>query len=97
MSGPRRVERERIIRNLAARDGDRCFYCRTPFAGDTSPTLDHYVPRCLWPGWKQRNLVLACEPCNGRKANALPWTVAVLLLRNVQREELWRRSCGLAA
>jgi 5-methylcytosine-specific restriction endonuclease McrA len=100
MSRRRRLtaeERERVLRNLAERDGARCFYCAHPFTHLGSATLDHYIPHCLWRTWKQRNLVLACGPCNEAKADRLPWPVVVLLLRNVRQHELWRRACGLAA
>ncbi|AEM87068.1 HNH endonuclease [Streptomyces violaceusniger] len=66
---------------VAERDGARCHYCRTPFPEDlVGATLDHYVPYSLWPMSKPRNLVLACAPCNNAKADALPLTLAWLLL-----------------
>ncbi|GLW00910.1 hypothetical protein Slala05_45410 [Streptomyces lavendulae subsp. lavendulae] len=87
--------RNRIVQNLARRDGSRCFYCRSPFSPDmTGVTLDHYVPRALWKTWRQRNLVLACGPCNVAKGAVLPWTVAALLLRNVRQHQLWRDACS---
>lgn len=74
-------ERGRILRlRLAARDGSRCFYCRTPFPTTAAATLDHYVPWRLWPANHAQNLVLACAPCNQRKADRLPPVFAWLLL-----------------
>ncbi|MFJ7207490.1 HNH endonuclease [Streptomyces sp. NPDC098789] len=92
------MTRARIVGNLAERDGPRCFHCRRPFAADmVGATLDHYVPRALWKTWRQRNLVLACAPCNWSKGDRLPWTVAALLLRNVRQHQLWRDACGAAS
>ncbi|WP_255951004.1 HNH endonuclease [Streptomyces odontomachi] len=72
--------RRRFLAHLAGRDGARCYYCRTPFdAALSDATLDHYVPYCVWPENRPRNLVLACEPCNQAKADRLPYWVTVLL------------------
>ncbi|MGY3845267.1 HNH endonuclease [Streptomyces hydrogenans] len=87
----------RIRANLLARDGDACFYCRRPFTDDLPPTFDHYIPRVLWRTWRQRNLVLACAPCNNAKGDTLPWPLAAMVLRNVRHSDVWRRACGLAA
>ncbi|MFD8640776.1 HNH endonuclease [Streptomyces zaomyceticus] len=94
---PKPETMQRIRSNLLARDGACCFYCRRPFTDDEPPTFDHYIPRAIWRTWRQRNLVLACGPCNQAKADALPWTVAALVLRNVRHGVEWRRACGLAA
>lgn len=73
---------------VARRDGARCFYCRAPFPADlVGVTLDHYVPYSLWRESRPRNIVLACEPCNSRKADALPVSFAWLLLRNAAMYE----------
>ncbi|MEE1818481.1 HNH endonuclease [Streptomyces sp. SP18ES09] len=92
---PEKVERIRVA--LLARDGGSCFYCRKPFTDETPATFDHYIPRAIWRTWRQRNLVLACEPCNHAKGDLLPWPVAALLLRNVRHSDVWQRACGLAA
>lgn len=95
---PKNATRARIVQNLARRDGDCCFYCRSPFSADMAGvTLDHYVPRALWKTWRQRNLVLSCGPCNNVKADTLPWTFAALLLRNVRQNQLWRDACAGAS
>jgi len=70
--GPNAETRRRIKRNLAARDGARCFYCGQPFADLVAATLDHLVPYSLVPTWRQANLVLACRACNEAKADRLP-------------------------
>ncbi|MEV5441419.1 HNH endonuclease signature motif containing protein [Streptomyces sp. NPDC052644] len=98
MSGSKRTgartaeDRARRAAQIAQRKchGWQCFYCRRPFSDERPWTFDHYIPYSLWRTARLRNLVLACGPCNERKADALPWTVVVLLLRNA-------RQWGLAA
>ncbi|MEV5938298.1 HNH endonuclease signature motif containing protein [Streptomyces sp. NPDC051994] len=65
---------------LAARDGMRCTYCRCSFASLREATLDHVAPLSLLHTWAARHLVLACRPCNTRKADRLPLSLALLLL-----------------
>lgn len=71
-----------IKRKLAARRGSRCLYCNITFEDPATATLDHFVPVVRWPRGrdKKRNWVLACGPCNLRKADALPWALVWLLL-----------------
>ncbi|WP_222623764.1 HNH endonuclease [Streptomyces buecherae] len=64
---------------LARRHGARCAYCRARFADLKAATLDHVVPRSLYPTWRVQDLVLACVTCNNRKDDALPLSVALLL------------------
>ncbi|MGW3427517.1 HNH endonuclease [Streptomyces melanosporofaciens] len=82
-------ERAFIHCNLKDRDGARCFYCRRNLRskGRRRKTIDHYIPYRLWPAWELENLVLACEACNLRKADALPLTLAWLLLRTVDQSQ----------
>ncbi|WP_405698178.1 HNH endonuclease [Streptomyces coelicoflavus] len=84
MSNPRparlRGSRGRRIRvKVGARDGIRCFHCRTPFASTDDATLDHYLPRSLWPIHCQWNLVLACARCNAHKGSTLPLGLLLVL------------------
>ncbi|AYG82337.1 hypothetical protein DWB77_04509 [Streptomyces hundungensis] len=58
----------------------RCTYCRRSFASLREATLDHVAPLSLLRTWSARNLVLACRPCNTRKADRLPLSLALLLL-----------------
>lgn len=90
--GPHR--KRLLAERLASRKGHgwRCFYCRKPFTSELLPTFDHYVPYRLWPTGAQRNLVLACGPCNNAKADRLPLTFAWLLLAKSGRSD-W----GMAA
>ncbi|MBC2867322.1 HNH endonuclease [Streptomyces mexicanus] len=78
VSGPER--RRNLIRKLARRTGYRCFYCARPFTADEQATFDHYIPYRLWRTGRHDALVLACQPCNERKADALPWPLVWLLL-----------------
>lgn len=57
----------------------RCAYCRRPFESLDAATLDHIMPRCLWPTWSANALALACLDCNRRKADRFPLLVALLL------------------
>ncbi|MFJ6568978.1 HNH endonuclease [Streptomyces sp. NPDC091292] len=78
-SARRRVRREQ----LARRHGQRCAYCRRPFADLSEATLDHIVPRSLWRSWSVTSLVLACVDCNQAKADRFPLSLALSLLRSV--------------
>jgi 5-methylcytosine-specific restriction endonuclease McrA len=78
VSGP--VRRRNLIGKLAKRHGYRCFYCRQSFTGNEEVTFDHYLPYRLWRTGRHDALVLACGPCNERKADALPWPLVWLLL-----------------
>ncbi|GAA0668628.1 hypothetical protein GCM10009535_55660 [Streptomyces thermocarboxydovorans] len=64
---------------LAARDGQRCAYCRLPFTDLRDATLDHVVPIRLFFTWSADHLVLACRPCNNTKADRLPLSIALLI------------------
>lgn len=72
---------------LAARDGQRCTYCRRPFAVLREATLDHVVPISLYRTWSARNLVLACQSCNNVKADRLPLSLALLVLFTTVHEQ----------
>lgn len=62
---------------LYAHQQARCFYCKgyIKYAAHTAAvngySIDHLFPRSLGFG-KGGNVVLACRPCNERKANRLP-------------------------
>jgi hypothetical protein len=71
---------------LAERDGQRCFYCRTEFDKLRDVTIDHWVPKSMWACNLPANLRLACRPCNMRKGDRLPWSVAAVLLAWKVRE-----------
>ncbi|GGU55831.1 HNH endonuclease [Streptomyces cavourensis] len=77
LNAPRRRQRKR---QLAARDGARCAYCRRSFASLREATLDHVVPVSLLRTWSAGALVLACRPCNQTKADRLPLSMALLIV-----------------
>jgi len=76
-SARRRVRKEQ----LARRHGQRCTYCRRPFAELREATLDHIAPQSLWRSWSVTSLMLACADCNQAKADRFPLSLALLLLR----------------
>jgi len=53
-------------RNLLARDGHRCAYCR-----GRADTIDHVLPRSRGGEHRWENVVAACRPCNARKGDRL--------------------------
>jgi 5-methylcytosine-specific restriction endonuclease McrA len=62
---------ERQLQYLAiARRGDpdECRYCQVVLT-DENRTIDHVVPKSKGGGDSIKNLVLACQPCNIKKAN----------------------------
>ncbi|MFJ8252054.1 HNH endonuclease [Streptomyces sp. NPDC094466] len=65
---------------LARRHGQRCTYCRRPFATLREATLDHIVPVSLFRTWSVVHLTLACADCNHAKADRLPLSIALLLV-----------------
>lgn len=78
---------------IAAEQRGRCFYCRTRFRdAATEATFDHFLPYALWPVNVRWNLVVACGPCNVRKADTLPLGLLLVL-----RPWLTRAELGVAA
>ncbi len=57
--------------NVFTRDGHRCQYCGAHFAA-TKLTFDHVLPRSCGGRTEWTNIVTACRPCNGKKANRTP-------------------------
>lgn len=54
--------------NVYARDGYRCQYCGERFQSQDL-SYDHVVPKSAGGRRNWTNIVTACKPCNGRKAN----------------------------
>ena len=74
-------------RNLYRRDRTRCQYCgKRP--GTSELTIDHVIPRSRGGQSTWENCVLACVPCNSRKANRLP-AEAHMRLMNEPVEPQW--------
>lgn len=74
-------------RNLLFRDNWTCQYCgKQPGAGQL--TIDHVVPRSLGGPSSWTNCVLACEPCNSRKAARTP-SQAGMRLRSRPTSPQW--------
>lgn len=68
-------ERRQLVKQLAKRDGQSCFYCGTPFSNNalkTKATVDHLIPRHLINTWHPAALVLCCDACNTAKRDTLP-------------------------
>lgn len=95
----------RVIRRaVAERSAWRCVYCLRPLAEGAEhpadrPTVDHVVPRARGGTSRRRNLVAACRPCNGRKADSdlTEWLAACGLpgrLRSARTLAAYARSAG---
>lgn len=65
----RRVRFSRM--NVALRDDFTCQYCRTRLPLSRL-TFDHVVPRSQGGRASWQNIVMACTPCNARKADRTP-------------------------
>jgi 5-methylcytosine-specific restriction endonuclease McrA len=75
-------------KNLFKRDRYTCQYCGTQ-PGPEELTIEHIVPRSKGglSGWE--NCVLACIPCNKRKADRTP-EQAGMKLRSTPRKPTWK-------
>ncbi len=75
-----RLPRKKILlnrKNLLVRDQYRCQYC----GRRTHPlTIDHVIPKQYGGKNTWDNLVVACLPCNNRKANRTPEQAGMKLL-----------------
>ncbi|MCA9517752.1 MAG: HNH endonuclease [Myxococcales bacterium] len=89
-----RFSREQVY----ARDHGRCQYCSSEVTRRES-TYDHIVPRSRGGATRWDNIVLACRPCNQRKADRTPSEAHMALLsRPVQpapHADGWRMVLGL--
>jgi hypothetical protein len=64
---------------LFRRDRMTCAYCGDRFH-ETELQCEHIVPASRGGGWSWMNLVTACGPCNGRKADRTPEEAGMPLL-----------------
>jgi 5-methylcytosine-specific restriction endonuclease McrA len=58
-------------RSLLLRDRYRCQYCGERFSSKEL-TFDHVIPKDKGGKTEWTNIVMACSPCNARKANKMP-------------------------
>jgi 5-methylcytosine-specific restriction endonuclease McrA len=66
--------------NIILRDGNTCQYCYQVFPS-IQLTMDHVIPRAHGGRSTWENLVAACQPCNGLKADRTPEQAGMELLR----------------
>jgi 5-methylcytosine-specific restriction endonuclease McrA len=71
-------------RNIFKRDHMTCQYCGAR-PGSSELTIDHVIPRSLGGTSNWENCVLACVPCNARKANRTPEQAHMRLTRPPRR------------
>ncbi|MFM7159864.1 MAG: HNH endonuclease [Planctomycetaceae bacterium] len=91
LSGYDRVPRNAVAfsrRNLYARDHATCQYCGAQ-PGTANLTIDHVQPRSRGGTSTWENCVLACLPCNLRKANRTP-SEARMPLRKAPVKPAWQ-------
>jgi 5-methylcytosine-specific restriction endonuclease McrA len=67
-------------RNVFKRDHSTCQYCGGR-PGTEELTIDHVIPRAQGGLTNWENCVLACVPCNARKANRTPEQAGMKLRR----------------
>jgi hypothetical protein len=65
-------QRKKLVKRLAKRDGGmKCVLCGIALTMDTV-TIDHWIPRDAGGTNEDRNLRLACQPCNNTKSDIVP-------------------------
>ncbi|MGD8329678.1 MAG: HNH endonuclease [Acidobacteriota bacterium] len=82
-----RVPRTRVKftrANIYLRDRYRCQYCGRK-GKKSELNIDHMVPRSRGGGSTWENVVVACIPCNRRKANRLPEEIGMFPQRRPTR------------
>ena len=75
-------------RNVFKRDHSTCQYCGQQ-PGTEELTIDHVIPRSKGGPTTWENCVLACVPCNARKANRTPEQSGMKLRKHPVRPS-WR-------
>jgi 5-methylcytosine-specific restriction endonuclease McrA len=73
--------------NVFARDHGECQYCGVE-VDHKMGSIDHVVPRSRGGRTSWHNVVLACQPCNHKKADMLPEECG-LILRRKPRAPSW--------
>lgn len=67
-------------KNILARDGHECQYCRCQLT-DSTTTIDHVIPTCRGGAHCWTNVVASCKPCNNRKDRRTPGEARMTLKR----------------
>lgn len=67
-------------KNVFFRDNGQCQYCSKKLKISES-TFDHVVPKSQGGKTSWENIVLACSPCNQKKADRTPKQANMLLLK----------------
>jgi 5-methylcytosine-specific restriction endonuclease McrA len=75
-------------RNLFKRDRNACQYCGRRIQRMDEITIDHVVPRSRGGVSSWENCVLACLPCNKRKADRTPREAGMTLVRRPVRPKV---------
>jgi len=73
----RRLRKAGVLEALFNLQDYRCCYCPSPIGRDA--TVEHVVPKAHG-GKDHRNILLACLPCNARKANRAPHPCELIFL-----------------
>lgn len=74
-------------RNLFARDGYRCQYCRKSFAANQL-SMDHVMPRSRGGETSWQNVVCCCLRCNVKKGGRTPKEARMSLLKKPARPKV---------
>lgn len=65
-------QRKKLIKRLAKRDGGmKCVLCGVALTFETV-TIEHWIPRARGGTNEDKNLKLACQPCNNEKSDVVP-------------------------
>lgn len=75
-------------RTLYKRDKSQCQYCGCR-PGSDELTIEHVVPKSKGGLTTWENCVLACVPCNRRKANRTPEQANMKLLKEPKKPEMY--------
>ena len=65
---------------MVKRDKSTCMYCGKKLT-NSQITVDHVLPRAQGGITSYMNCVVACQPCNGKKANFTPEQAGMVLLK----------------
>lgn len=89
------VQRRKKLRVAHKKQGGLCFYCSAGVALGLA-TLDHKIPKARGGSNHQRNLVMACPPCNQAKADLTAEEFRPVMALRVERWKSSRKGNGRA-